>query len=139
MGRYKNPKIVDEANLRACSKALQKVQIITGSFLEVEEKITSSDFVYFDPPYAPLNATSNFTGYSQDGFDQKMQLSLRDLCDRLNAQGVRFIVSNSSAPLILDLYSNYKIEFVYANRAINSQGDKRGKITEAIITNYYRE
>lgn len=136
MGRYKNPKIVDEVNLRACSKALQKAEIITGSFLEIEEKITSSDFVYFDPPYVPLNATSNFTGYSQDGFDQKMQLSLRELCDRLNAKGVRFMVSNSSAPLILDLYSHYKIELVYANRAINSQGDKRGKITEAIITNY---
>lgn len=136
MGSYKNPKIVDEINLRACSKALQKAQILTGSFLEVEEKITLEDFVYFDPPYAPLNATSNFTGYSQDGFDLSMQLNLRNLCDRLNAKGVRFMVSNSNAPLILDLYSNYKIEFVYASRAINSKGDKRGKISEVIITNY---
>ena len=136
MGRYKNPKIVDETNLRAASIALQKAQIITGSFLEVEEKITRDDFVYFDPPYAPLNATSNFTGYSQDGFDLQMQSSLKNLCDRLDAKGVRFMVSNSNAPLILDLYSNYKIEFVYANRAINSQGDKRGKIPEVIISNY---
>jgi DNA adenine methylase len=136
MGRYKNPKIVDEINLRACSKALQKAQIITGSFLEIEGKITSNDFVYFDPPYVPLNATSNFTGYSQDGFDLSMQLSLRNLCDRLNAKNIRFMVSNSSAPLILDLYSNYKIEYVYANRSINSKGDKRGKITEVIVTNY---
>jgi DNA adenine methylase len=136
MGSYQNPKIVDEINLRACSKALQKAQIITGSFLEVEEKITLEDFVYFDPPYAPLNATSNFTGYSQDGFDLSMQLNLRNLCDRLNAKGVRFMVSNSNAPMILDLYSNYKIEFVYASRAINSKGNKRGKIPEVIITNY---
>jgi DNA adenine methylase len=136
MGRYKNPKIVNETNLRACSKALQKTQIITGSFLEVEKQILAKDFVYFDPPYAPLNATSNFTGYSQDGFDSEMQLSLKDLCDRLDARGIRFMVSNSSAPLILDLYSNYKIELVYANRAINSKGDKRGKIAEVIITNY---
>lgn len=136
IGKYKNPKIVDETNLRACSKALQKAQIITGSFLEVEEKITKHDFVYFDPPYAPLNATSNFTGYSQDGFDFQMQSSLRDLCARLDAKSVRFMVSNSNAPLILDLYSNYKIEFVYANRAINSKGHKRGKIPEVIITNY---
>jgi DNA adenine methylase len=136
MGRYKNPKIVDETNLRACSKALQKTKIITGSFLEVEEKITPDDFVYFDPPYAPLNTTSNFTGYSQDGFDREMQSSLKDLCDRLNAKGIRFMVSNSSAPLILDLYSSYNIEFVYVNRAINSKGDKRGKVAEVIITNY---
>ncbi len=139
MGKYKNPKIVDEINLRACSQALQKAQIITGSFLEVEEKITRDDFVYLDPPYAPLNATSNFTGYSQDGFDLVMQSSLRDLCDRLDAKGVRFMVSNSNAPLILDLYDHYKIEFVYASRAINSKGHKRGKIPEVIITNYERE
>ncbi|MGF1588699.1 MAG: DNA adenine methylase [Pleurocapsa sp.] len=136
IGQYKNPKIVDEINLRACSQALQKAEIVNASFLEVEEKVWGDDFVYFDPPYAPLNATSNFTGYSQKGFDDQMQLDLRNLCDRLNAKGVRFMVSNSNAPLILDLYDNYKIELVYATRAINSKGHKRGKIPEVIITNY---
>ena len=136
IGRYKNPKIVDEINLRACSQALQRVEIINSSFLKVEEKVSSNDFVYFDPPYAPLNTTSNFTGYSQKGFDSQMQLDLRDLCDRLDEKGVRFMVSNSNAPLILDLYQSYKIEFVYATRAINSKGNKRGKISEVLVTNY---
>ena len=136
MGSYKNPKIVDEVNLRACSKALASAEIINGSFLEVEEKVQGDDFVYFDPPYAPLNATSNFTGYSQKGFDNQMQLDLRNLCDRLDKKGVRFMVSNSNAPLILDLYRDYKIELVYATRAINSKGHKRGKIPEVIVTNY---
>ncbi|MGV2827587.1 DNA adenine methylase [Myxosarcina sp. GI1(2024)] len=136
MGRYKNPKIVDEINLRACSQALQKAEIITGSFLRIEELVGDRDFVYFDPPYAPLNPTSNFTGYSQQGFNVQMQLSLRDLCFRLNRRGVRFMVSNSNAALILDLYQDFKIEFVYANRAVNSKAHKRGKIPEVIITNY---
>ena len=136
MGRYKNPKIVDETNLKACSQALQKANIINGSFLEVEKKANSNDFVYFDPPYAPLNSTSNFTGYSRKGFDAEMQLSLRDLCDRLNHKGVRFMVSNSDAPLILELYQDYKIELVYATRAINSKANKRSKIPEVLVTNY---
>ena len=136
MGKYKNPKIVDEINLRACSQALAKAKIITDSFLEVEALVTNNDFVYFDPPYAPLNATSNFTGYSQQGFDRQMQLELRDLCDRLNRRGVRFMVSNSNAPLILELYQNYNIELVYATRAINSKANKRGKIPEVVVTNY---
>lgn len=136
MGKYKNPKILDETNLRACSQALQKAEIINGSFIEVEKKVSSDDFVYFDPPYAPLNATSNFTGYSKKGFDEQMQLNLRDLCDRLNSKGVRFMVSNSNAPLILDLYQNYKIELVYATRAINSKANRRNKILEVLVTNY---
>ena len=136
IGKHKNPKIVDEINLRACSKALQKAQIVTGSFLQVEELVNKDDFIYFDPPYAPLNATSNFTGYSQKGFDNQMQLSLRALCDRLDRLGVRFMVSNSHAPLILALYKGYKIELVYATRAINSKANRRGKITEVIVTNY---
>ena len=136
MGRYKNPKIVDEINLRACSQALQKAQIVNASFTVIEEKVSRNDFVYFDPPYAPLNTTSNFTGYSQQGFNEQMQLSLRDLCLRLNKKGIRFMVSNSNAPLILELYKDFKIESVYATRAINSQASKRGKIPEVIITNY---
>ena len=136
MGSYKNPKIVDEINLRACSQALANVKIITGSFLTIEEKVQRDDFVYFDPPYAPLNATSNFTGYSSYGFDSDMQLSLRNFCDRLNQKGVRFMLSNSNAPLVLDLYQDYKIEFVYATRAINSKAKRRGKIPEVLVTNY---
>lgn len=136
IGQYKNPKIIDEINLKACSQALQKAEIITGSFLEVETRVSKNDFIYFDPPYAPLNATSNFTGYSPKGFDQDMQLSLRHLCDRLHARGIRFMVSNSHAPLILDLYQDYKIELVYGLRAINSKAHRRGKIPEVIITNY---
>ena len=135
-GKYKNPKIVDAANLRACSQALQNTEIICGSFLELEPRITPQDFVYLDPPYIPLNATSNFTNYSSQGFDTKMQIELRDLCIRLDRKGVRFMLSNSSAPLIFDLYADFKIELVDMARSINSKGDKRGKIKEVLITNY---
>lgn len=134
-GRYKNPQIVDADNLRACSQALQNAEIIWGSFLDLESKITSQDFVYFDPPYIPLNATSNFTSYSSQGFDTAMQIELRDLCHRLNRRGVRFMLSNSAAPLVFELYSEFKIELVDMARSINSKGDKRGKIKEVLITN----
>ena len=136
MGKYKNPKILDEPNLRACHQALVGVEIIHASFLEIEAKVKPGDFVYFDPPYVPLSATSNFTSYSKQKFDSQMQLALQHLCDRLNNKGIQFMVSNSSAPLVIDLYKSYKIEFVYATRAINSHSLKRGKIPEVLITNY---
>lgn len=134
-GSYKNPQILDQSNLRACSQALQNTEIILGSFLDLESRITHQDFVYFDPPYIPLNATANFTNYTSQGFDLKMQLELRNLCQRLNHKGVKFMLSNSSAPLVLDLYGEFKIELVEMPRAINSQGAKRGKIKEVLITN----
>lgn len=136
MGRYKNPKIVDEENLKACSRALQNVEIIAENFSTIESKITSQDLVYFDPPYVPLSKTANFTAYSHNGFDEVKQIELYELCNRLNSRGIRFILSNSSAPLVLELYKSFNIEFVQAARFINSRSDKRGQIPEVIVTNY---
>lgn len=135
-GKYKNPKIVDVENLRACSLALQSTEILTGSFLSIESKVESQDFVYFDPPYIPLNATSSFTSYSKEDFGLDMQIALRDLCHRFNQRGVRFMLSNSSAPVVFELYSKFKIDLVDVPRSINSKGDKRGKVKEVIVTNY---
>ncbi|MGB7487687.1 MAG: DNA adenine methylase, partial [Phormidesmis sp.] len=85
---------------------------------------------------APLSATSKFTSYTKNGFDVEMQYALRDLCRALDKRSVRFMLSNSSAPLILDLYAEFNIELVYATRSINSNAGKRGKIPEVVVTNY---
>lgn len=116
-GKYKNPKIVDAENLRACSQALQDTEILADSFLSIESKITDRDFVYFDPPYIPLNETSNFTSYSSKGFDTEMQIALQKLCQRLNRRGVRFMLSNSAAPLVFDLYNEFQLSlFAFGER-----------------------
>lgn len=135
-GRYTDPTIVDEANLRACSKVLEGACFNLASFEQIEAAICRDDFVYFDPPYAPLSATSNFTTYSAQGFDEKMQRELCMLCGRLDKRGIRFMLSNSSAPLVLELYKNFKIDLVSAARAINSKASKRGNVDEVIVTNY---
>ena len=139
-GSYKNPKIVDESNLLACSQALQNTTLLTGSFLSVEELAQKGDFIYFDPPYAPLSPTAYFTSYSKAGFDEQMQIALRDLCHRLTQNDIKWMQSNSSAESIIELYQGYNIKFnikrVDAPRFINSKADKRGKIKELIITNY---
>lgn len=134
-GRYRNPTILNADNLRACHRALQGTAIATRDFRAVGEKAQLGDFVYFDPPYAPLSATANFTGYTKDGFDRDMQYALRDLCRDLDRKGVRFMVSNSSAPLVFDLYAEFNVELVYATRLINSKAGKRGKIPEVLVTN----
>jgi DNA adenine methylase len=135
-GNYKNPKILDQENLLACSLILQKAIIKFESFDQAIAQARAGDFVYLDPPYAPLTTTSYFTSYCKNGFDAQMQVKLRDACQRLDQGQVKFMASNSSSPFIFKLYEDFKVEFVDASRAINSDGSKRGKIKEVIITNF---
>lgn len=138
-GKYSNPTICDAPNLKACSRVLAGTDLKVGSFDEITAEADAGDFVYFDPPYAPLSETSSFTSYSKDSFGEEMQRSLFDLCCQLHQRGVLFLLSNSTAPTIRELYSKnpaFKIDTVEASRAINSKGSKRGKISEIMVTNY---
>ena len=137
-GRYKNPKICDEPRLRQASHALQGVRLRTIDFARAVRQAEAGDFVYLDPPYAPLSATSSFTSYSRHGFDVADQQRLADLFRTLTDRGCRAMVSNSSAPLIYDLYDDprYRIVDIQARRAINSKADKRGPVKELLILNY---
>jgi len=135
-GKYTNPTICDAENLRLCSKALQFREIKCSPYHGIEDHAQSSDLVYFDPPYLPLTKTSNFTNYSKDGFGNTDQEQLCKLCSRLDKKGVKWMLSNSIAPMILDLYQEFNIEIVSAPRAINSKGSSRGNINEVIVRNY---
>lgn len=137
-GRYDNPTICDEKRLRRASAALQGVDLIVGDFAQVVQAAVPGDFVYFDPPYAPLNATSNFTSYNRHGFDQDDQRRLAGVIDQLTRRGVRVMLSNSSAPLIYELYDRPGLRLVpiQARRNINSKAEKRGPVKELLILNY---
>lgn len=139
MGRYKNPSIFSADHLRQVSELLQGVTIETCSFQECGKFINDGDFVYLDPPYAPLSRTSNFASYSAAGFTETHQAELRDFLKTIGARA-EWMLSNSVAPLITQLYASpefYKHR-VLAGRAINSVGTKRGKIEECVITSYSR-
>jgi DNA adenine methylase len=137
-GRYKNPTICDESRLRAASQALQAVELVAADFEEVVAKAQPGDFIYFDPPYAPLNATSSFTSYNSYGFTPEDQKRLAATVKRLTALGCQVMLSNSSTPLIYALYqgNGYHIQPIQARRNINSKADRRGPIRELLITNY---
>ncbi len=135
-GHYKKPRIVDENNLLNCSELLKRTEIKHTDFCEILNHVKKRDFVYFDPPYVPLNETSSFTSYTKDGFDIDMQFKLRDVCDELDSMGVMFMLSNSDTKLVNELYANYEIKKVFASRAINANADGRGKITEVLVRNY---
>lgn len=137
-GKYKNPNIVNEPTLKAVNKYLNEneISIINVDYEEVLKSIKKGSFVYLDPPYHPLSAGSNFTGYVQGGWDMFDQIRLRECCDDLTQKGIKFLLSNSSADFIKDQYKKYNITTVKAIRAVNSDGDKRGEVDELLIRNY---
>ncbi|MFO7664032.1 MAG: DNA adenine methylase [Chloroflexota bacterium] len=135
-GRYKNPTICDEPNLRAASRALQGVDIARRNFATVLDVARAGDFVYFDPPYHPLSSTANFTAYDRKGFGLDDQRQLRDVFAALGERGVRVLLSNSDTPFIRELYQGFAIEQVFAARAVNSKANGRGKVAEVIVRNF---
>ncbi len=143
-GDYQNPLICDAENLRACSRVLLRAtkgsgdtedRIRVTDFEQISRRAAKGDFVYFDPPYAPLNATSKFTDYTSAGFGDEQQLRLRDLALELKRTGVRILLSNSSADRVRSWYGkkDFKLVRVAARRSVNSKADARGRVAELII------
>lgn len=132
-GDYKNPTICDEDTLRAAAKALSSVQVLDFDFEETVRAAERGDAVYFDPPYAPVSKTANFTGYAKGGFGVEHQERLRHVAEKLIARGIHVLLSNSDTPLVRELYQGFLIEPVKVRRAINSKGDKRGHVGEVLI------
>lgn len=136
IGSYKNPKIYDERLIINASKALQEVKILCSDFMQIAKMAKRNDFVYFDPPYFPLNPTSSFTSYI-DNFLEKEHLRLFEIFKNLDLKGVKVLQSNSNSPFIKELYKDFEFIEIQAKRAINCKGDKRGKITEVLIRGNY--
>ncbi len=135
-GKYANPTICDEGTLQADSRLLQKVEILTGDFEQTIRYADHNVFFYIDPPYKPLTKTSAFTSYAKENFDDEEQIRLKKFCDTISDKGAWWILSNSDVEIFDDLYSGYQIDRVLAARAINSNAEKRGKLTEILIKNY---
>ncbi len=136
MGRYANPRICDEANLRAVAEALRMVQVEVAPFQSVVESAAPGDLVYFDPPYHPVSATSNFTAYQKGGFGEEDQRALAAVFRALDAQGVHVLLSNSWTDFIRELYADFTLEQVSASRSVNSRADRRGAVWEVLVRNF---
>lgn len=141
-GRYTRPKICDEENLLAVSALLQKVEILCGDFSQTLSYASKNTLFYLDPPYKPLNETSSFTAYAKYGFDDEEQLRVARFAHDIAQQGAMLIASNSDPQTVdphndffLKAYDGFQIRKVYATRMINAKADRRGKLSELMITN----
>jgi len=141
-GSYKKPCICDGDNLRVVSEKLRGVEIVHGEYSTAGDFIDNKTFAYFDPPYRPLSETASFTSYAQDGFDDAAQAKLASFIDEMSERGA-YVVASNSDPKNMDesddffdkLYNKHKISRIEANRAINSVGSGRGRVSELLIVN----
>ena len=147
-GRYANPKICDAPNILAWSAALgdSRVSLEVSQFDAALAEGRRGDFIYLDPPYAPLSGTARFTSYTAGGFDGAQQEQLQRAVIALADRGASVLLSNSVAPQIRLLYAGrgaarmagFRATTVAARRAINSRAASRGPIREYLITNVPR-
>lgn len=142
-GRYKNPSFPSAESLKEVNQALKGVIIHHASYEKCLEWVDDKSFVYFDPPYRPLSKTSSFISYSKGDFNDDNQTELASLTKELHKKNVSFLLSNSDPKNTVkddeffdELYSDFQIDRVFASRAINSNPDRRGKISELLIKNY---
>jgi DNA adenine methylase len=133
-GRQSNPTICDDQNLRACARALAGVDLRHAAFDESTADAAPGDFVYFDPPYVPVSATADFTGYTEDGFSLADHARLRDHAATLAARGVHVVLSNADTPLVRRLYDGFRQAQVFMPRAVNRDAAGRGPVAELLLS-----
>jgi DNA adenine methylase len=144
-GRFDRPLICDAENLRRLSAAFRHpgVTFAVRDFDAAVADAGEGDFVYLDPPYAPLTGTARFTSYTAGGFGAEQQEALQRRVVALARRGAHVLLSNSSARQIRDLYARndevraagLTARVVPARRAINSRASRRGPVGEYLITN----
>jgi DNA adenine methylase len=140
LGKYTNPNIVNEDNLRSVSHILQssRTLIKCRDFEAVLHDAKKDDFVYFDPPYQPVSNTANFTSYTNKDFTYDDLNRLSNLCLKLDSKGCKVLLSNSDSKEVLEMFSGtpWKVTRISANRSINSNSQKRTGHFELLIRNY---
>lgn len=137
-GKYASPKILDEVTLKAASRALACAEIRCADYSEIAGELRRGDFAYFDPPYAPVSKTANFTAYARDRFGWEEQEKLADAIEKLAKKGVQAMLSNAATAELHRLYRqhHFHVTTIRAARAINSDPTKRGEVEEIVATTY---
>jgi len=134
-GRYTNPNICDERNLRLVSECLEHVSLVEADFEEVCEKAEFGDAVYFDPPYLPVSDTANFTSYDKHPFGLEEHKRLAKMFSKLAKRKVTAVLSNSDTPETQALFKQWTVGLLQVPRAINSRATKRGPVSEMLVVN----
>lgn len=148
IGSYKKPQLINQENVLNLSKKLQQVDIFTGDFYQTLKYMPNNlpCVFYIDPPYRPISDTESFTAYANNVFDDDEQKRLAQFCREIHKLGSNFILSNSNPKnhdtcddFFDDLYRDFTIDRVQANRAIGASSSSRKSVNEILVFNGCRK
>lgn len=137
IGRYRNPLICDEENLRNVNMVLKRAVIKHADFENAVKNAKKNDLVYFDPPYTTSHKNNSFIEYNSQIFSLDDQIRLKNIMHDLNNRGCKIIMSNADHKFIKNLYEGFNIVVVSRKSVIAADVGKRKVVTELIITNFF--
>ena len=125
-GRYLNPRICDEENLRAASEVLKRADILCGDFAEIlASHVQAGDFVFLDPPYVPVGKWGDFKRYTKEQFYEADHRRLAEVTTKLRERGAWSVLTNSNHPLVRELYADCSLQVIKTKRNISSDASTR--------------
>jgi DNA adenine methylase len=130
-GRYTNPTFPETEIINFWRKS-QSVEFKLANFVETIEQARFGDIVYCDPPYAPLDQTSNFTSYTKNEFNLDSQTELAELALKLMDKGISVVISNHDTEFTRSIYSSAQLNYFDVQRFISSKASNRIKAPELI-------
>ncbi len=131
-GRYKHP-YFPQNELEFFSEKAQKATFIQGDFETAFSELRADDVVYCDPPYSPINRTSNFTAYAGNSFTDDDQRRLVNCAQQAKTIGVPTLISNHYVDFTRELYKDAnKKKLFQVQRSISQKGKGRVKVKEIL-------
>jgi len=135
-GQKKSFPALERQDFESASTLLQNATVSNSDFEGTLSHAVAGDFVYLDPPYIPIDATSSFTSYHADGFGLSDQARLAQRMIELKESNIKAMCSNSDTPLSREVYGNLNIKTIQAPRMVSARASGRGSVSELVITNF---
>jgi DNA adenine methylase len=121
--------------LNLVSRHIQECSVLLNKYATINGNLNKETFFFLDPPYIPLSATASFVGYTEGGWGDTENNMLLESMEAIDRSGAKFMMTNSNAPLVKELFGKWNIVEVMANRMIKASKD-RPTVMESLITNY---
>jgi DNA adenine methylase len=120
--------VVNEDNLNWASAALQGAQLSSHDFDALP--IDPDKFYFIDPPYS-----GTFDNYTQTRPNEDFYIRLKGFINRLNDQGAKFLLTNSTDKFIRDLFADYHQKEVDITYSVAGKQSNRRPTKELFVSN----